>query len=48
MSVHYIIQGLRGADEAVDPLRLELETIVSHHMGSGNQTWSLCKNSQCS
>jgi hypothetical protein len=43
---HYA--GPEGADEALGPLRLYLESIVRHHMSSGNQTWSLCKSSQCS
>lgn len=31
-----------------DPLKLEWQTVVTHHMGSGNQTWVLWKNSQWS
>lgn len=30
------------------PLELELSVVAGHHVGSGNQTWILCKNSQCS
>ncbi|KAK7829213.1 hypothetical protein U0070_012684 [Myodes glareolus] len=26
-------------------LELELRAVVSHHVGAGNQTWFLCKNS---
>jgi hypothetical protein len=29
------------------PLGLELEVIVSHHLGAGNETWVFWKNSQC-
>ena len=37
-----------GQKRASDPLKLELQTIVSYHMGAGNQTCVLCKSSQCS
>lgn len=32
----------------VRSLEVELQVIVSHHVGAQNQTWVLCKNSQCS
>lgn len=30
----------------LDLLKLRLLTVVSHHMGSMNQTWVLCKSKQ--
>lgn len=35
-------------EEDSDPLELELETVVSCHMGARSRTQVLCKNSQCS
>jgi hypothetical protein len=29
---------LRGQRRTLDPLELELQTIMSHHMGVGNET----------
>jgi hypothetical protein len=29
-------------------LETELQMVVSHHVGVGNQIWVLCKNSICS
>ena len=37
---------LRGQKRALNPLDLELRMVVSCHVGSGNGTWVLCKNSQ--
>ena len=34
--------------KALDPLELELETVTSRHVGSGNQMWVLWKNGPCS
>lgn len=28
----------------MDPLGLESQTMVSRHVGAGNQTWGLCKS----
>lgn len=28
-------------------LKLELEIVVSYHVGTGNQTWDFWKNSEC-
>lgn len=33
--------------KALDPLELELETILSCHVGSGDQMWALWKNGPC-
>jgi hypothetical protein len=33
---------------ASDPLELESQLTVNHHVGAGNQTCVLCKDSQCS
>lgn len=38
----------RGQKRVSDPLRLELQMVVSCHMDSGNWAWVLCKSSQCS
>jgi hypothetical protein len=32
----------------LDPLKLELQMIMSHHVGIGNQTQVLCKSSKFS
>lgn len=32
---------------ALELLELDLKTVLSHHVGAGNQTWVLQKNSQC-
>lgn len=45
-SVYHIhVQVLR---KALGLLGLELQMVSSCHLGAGNQTCSLCKNSQCS
>lgn len=36
---------LRGQKLALDPLELELQVIISYHVGTGNQTLVLCKSS---
>ena len=33
---------LRDQKRALGPLELELQMIVSHHLGAGNQSWVLC------
>jgi hypothetical protein len=30
----------------MEPLELELQSVVSHHVDASNQTWVLWKNSQ--
>ena len=45
LSIHGTI---RGQKTVIDPLELELETVVSHHAGVGKGILVLCKNSQCS
>lgn len=37
-----------GDKEATDPLELRLQTVVICHVHTGNWTWVLLKNSQCS
>jgi hypothetical protein len=38
-----------GAQERVlDPLKLELQMVISYPVGTGNQTQVLCKSRQCS
>ena len=44
----HMFGGLRGQKKAWDSLELELQMLVSCHVGAGNQTWILWKNSQCS
>lgn len=29
-----------------NPLELELQMIVNHHLGAGNQSWVLCKSTK--
>lgn len=39
--------GVHGDQKkALDALELELETVVSHHVGTGTQTQILCKNNR--
>lgn len=42
-----VFGALGGQKSVSDPLELELNMIMSGHMGSGNQTWFLWKNNQC-
>lgn len=35
--------GAHGGQKVLDPLGLELQVLVSCHMGSGNRTWILCR-----
>ena len=37
----------RGQKKASGLMKLELQTVVSLHVGAGNQTWVLWKGSQC-
>lgn len=37
-------RNLKRSEEAVDPLELELQIVVSHHVGTGNWTWILCRS----
>jgi hypothetical protein len=37
-----------GQKRALDPQELELQMVVSHHVGVGEQTWVLCKSNKCS
>lgn len=37
--------GVQGDQKKVlNPVELDLQVVVSHHVGSGTQTWVLCKN----
>jgi hypothetical protein len=38
----------RSQKRTPDPLELELQMVVSHYMGAGNQTQTLCKSPQYS
>lgn len=38
----------RGLKKASDALGLDLHTVLSCYIGTGNWTWVLCKNSTCS
>lgn len=42
------IKAAAQGPEALDPLELEAQVVLRHHMGAGNQTGGLCKSSQCS
>lgn len=45
----HIAGGAHGDQKmALDSLELVLQTIVSHHVGTGNPTQSLCKSNNCS
>ena len=47
--VHHTCVGyLWSSDKLLSPLKLELGTVVSHHVGATNQTQGLCKNNKCS
>jgi len=37
-----------GHKKVLDPLELELQTVVSLHVGAETQTWVLRKSKQCS
>ena len=39
---------LRVQNTASDPLKLEFQTVVSYHVGAGDQTWVLHKSNICS
>lgn len=36
-----------GQREVSDALELEFQTVVGYHVVARNQTWVLCKSSQC-
>lgn len=38
----------RRPEESSDPLELELQAVVNHHVGVGNRTQVLCKSSKSS
>ena len=47
--VHHVLPATCGGQKkALDPLELQLQMVVSLHVGSGNLTQVLWKNSQCS
>jgi hypothetical protein len=37
-----------GQKQKPGPLEMELQMIVSHHVGARNQTWVLSKSNKCS
>lgn len=46
--VPHMMSGACGAQKReYNPLELEFQVIVSHHMGAGSRTWSLWKSSLC-
>jgi hypothetical protein len=46
---HYMLAWCLWTQEAcINFLGLELQTVVSCHIGAGNSPWVLCKNSKCS
>lgn len=42
-----VLGALGGQKSASDPLELELNMIMSGHVGSGNQIWFLWKSNEC-
>lgn len=48
MCITFLPAAHTGQKRVPGPLRIELQTIVSHHVGVGNRTCVICKNSQCS
>lgn len=42
-----VLGALGGQKSVSNPLELELNMIMSGHVGSGNQTWFLWKSNQC-
>jgi hypothetical protein len=48
MCTRYMCDNHRGQKMFLDPLELELDMIMSHHVGSGNQTQVFGKTSKCS
>ena len=46
--VPYICVIAFGGQKRVGPLELELQMVVSYHVGAENQTWVFCKSSKCS
>lgn len=47
MSIPFVCLVLAESRRQSDPIKLELETIVGHHVSAGNRTEVLCK-SKCS
>lgn len=39
MSTTHMCSACRGQKRVLDPLELQLQIFVDHHMGAGNQTW---------
>lgn len=49
VSVYHLLSGVfRSWKRVFDPLGLALQTVVSHHVDSGNQIHVLWKSTQCS
>jgi hypothetical protein len=40
-----VTSACRG-QKVLEHLELELQILVSHHVGAGNQTWVLCQSSK--
>lgn len=47
VSVSCACHAWKGQKRAPDPLRLDSQIAVSHHMHSGNQTWVLWESEGC-
>jgi len=45
---HHVLQCPWRPEKLLDPLELELQLVMSWHVGTGNWTQVLCKNSECS
>lgn len=52
LHIHMCFTSVPGASEgqkrALDPVKLELQMVLRHHVGTGHQVWVLRKNSKCS
>lgn len=38
-----VLGALGGQKKASGPLKLEVQMVSSHHVGAGNEVWTLCK-----
>lgn len=47
-SVHHVHERLVDLEEGISFPRLELQRVVCHQMGAGNQTWVSYKSNKCS
>lgn len=48
LNVHWLFAHMCGCVKVSELLELELQTVVSSPVGTGNETWVLCKSNQYS